>query len=187
LFKLDTHQPVARHWLHDTWLHSSDKLAAQFGEVDWAQVPKLDYASVLFKQLATPESAKVHDNSEGFVLETFGLPLPTPRSEKKSELAAKALAESAALAAAEKPLTPPLQATPPKEVIDTSVLFGEESFGPVPTLMCGICSPMTALLTKCLIQPTGLLPVKWLTKKVLQRDAMRVIWPVKPKGMRAAS
>ena len=128
LFKPDTHQPTARHWHHDTWLHSSDKLAAQFGEVDWAQVPKLDYASVLFKQLATPESAKVHDNSEGFVLETFGLPLPTPRSEKKSELAAKALAESADLAAAEKPLTPPLQAAPPKEVIDTSVLFGEESF-----------------------------------------------------------
>ena len=128
MFKPDTHQPVARHWLHDTWLHSSDKLAAQFGEVDWAQVPKLDYASVLFKQLATPESAKVHDNSEGFVLETFGLPLPTPRSEKKSELAAKALAESADLAAAEKPLTTPLQVAPPKEVIDTSVLFGEESF-----------------------------------------------------------
>ena len=128
LFKPDTHQPATRHWLHDTWLHSSDKLAAQFGEVDWAQVPKLDYAALLFKQLATPESAKVHDNSDGFVLETFGLPLPTPRSEKKSELAARAQAESAALAAAEPPATTSLQATPPKEVIDTSVLFGEESF-----------------------------------------------------------
>lgn len=128
LFKPDTHQPATRHWLHDTWLHSSDKLAAQFGEVDWAQVPKLDYASLLFKQLATPESAKVHDNSDGFVLETFGLPLPTPRSEKKSELAAKAQAESAALAAAELPATTSLQATPPKEAIDASVLFGEESF-----------------------------------------------------------
>lgn len=128
LFKPDTHQPATRHWLHDTWLHSSDKLAAQFGEVDWAQVPKLDYASLLFKQLATPESAKVHDNSDGFVLETFGLPLPTPRSEKKSELAAKAQAESAALAAAELPATTSLQATPPKDAIDASVLFGEESF-----------------------------------------------------------
>ena len=128
LFKPDTHQPTARHWHHDTWLHSSDKLAAQFGEVDWAQVPKLDYASVLFKQLATPESAKVHDNSDGFVLETFGLPLPTPRSEKKSELAAKAQAESDALSTAEKTSATPLQATLPKEAIDTSVLFGEESF-----------------------------------------------------------
>ena len=128
LFKPDTHQPVARHWLDDTWLHSSDKLAAQFGEVDWAQVPKLDYASVLFKQLATPESAKVHDNSDGFVLETFGLPLPTPRSEKKSELAARAQAESAAIANAVQTTAIPLQATPPKEAIDASVLFGEESF-----------------------------------------------------------
>ena len=128
MFKPEAHQPAARHWLHDTWLHSSDKLAAQFGEVDWAQVPKLDYASVLFRQLATPESAKVHDNSDGFVLETFGLPLPTPRSEKKSELAARAQAESAALSANETTTLTPLQATPPKEAIDTSVLYGDESF-----------------------------------------------------------
>lgn len=128
MFKPDTHQPTARHWLHDTWLHSSDKLAAQFGEVDWAQVPKLDYASVLFKQLATPESAKVHDNSDGFVLETFGLHLPTPRSEKKSDLAAKAQAESTAEANAELTVATPLPTTPSKEAIDSSVLFGEESF-----------------------------------------------------------
>ena len=119
LFKPDTHQPAARHWLHDTWLHSSDKLAAQFGEVDWAQVPKLDYAAELFKQLATPESAKVHDNSDGFVLETFGLPLPTPRSEKKSDLAAKAQAQATAEANAEQTSGVPRAATPPKEAIDS--------------------------------------------------------------------
>jgi flagellar assembly protein FliH len=128
LFKPDTHQPVARHWLHDTWLHSSDKLAAQFGEVDWAQVPKLDYASVLFKQLATPESAKVFDDSEGFVLETYGQPMPTPRSEKKSDLAAKAQAESATAVATEISTALPAQSLASKERIDTSVLFGEESF-----------------------------------------------------------
>jgi flagellar assembly protein FliH len=128
LFKPDTHQPAARHWLHDTWLHSSDKLAAQFGEVDWAQVPKLDYASVLFKQLATPESAKVFDDSEGFVLETYGQPMPTPRSEKKSDLAAKAQAESATAVATETTTALPAQSLASKERIDTSVLFGEESF-----------------------------------------------------------
>ena len=121
MFKPEAHQPVARHWLHDTWLHSSDKLAAQFGEVDWAQVPKLDYASVLFKQLATPESAKVHDNSDGFVLETFGLPLPTPRSEKKSELLAKVLASEQSTASLAK-------VEPAKAPSDLSVLYGEESF-----------------------------------------------------------
>ena len=128
LFKPDSHQPQARHWLHDTWLHSSDKLTQTFGEQDWTQVPKMDFASVLFKQLATPEAAKVFDDSEGFVLETFGHPLPTPRAEKKSELAAMAQAESAAAVAAEqaKPVT--VKAAEPQEKIDTSVLYGETSF-----------------------------------------------------------
>jgi flagellar assembly protein FliH len=84
-------------------------------------VPKLDYASVLFKQLATPESAKVHDNSDGFVLETFGLPLPTPRSEKKSELLAKVLASQQSTDSLAK-------VEPAKAPSDLSVLYGEESF-----------------------------------------------------------
>ena len=130
MFKPDTHQSATKHWLHDTWLHSSDKLTAQFGELDWAQVPKLDFASVLFKQLATPEPAKVFDSSEGFVLETYGQqPLPTPRSEKRSEIAAKAETEIPALEssiASEKAVVnPPAHA---KEKTDSSVLFGEESF-----------------------------------------------------------
>jgi flagellar assembly protein FliH len=91
-------------------------------------VPKLDYASVLFKQLATPESAKVFDDSEGFVLETYGQPMPTPRSEKKSDLAAKAQAESATAVATETTTALPAQSLASKERIDTSVLFGEESF-----------------------------------------------------------
>ena len=129
LFKPDTQQPQPKHWLNDTWLHSSDKLAQTFGEQDWSQVPKMDFASVLFKQLATPESAKVFDDSEGFVLETFGHPLPTPRAEKKSELAAMAQAESAAAAlAAEQAKAVPVKAAEPQEKIDTSVLYGPESF-----------------------------------------------------------
>lgn len=128
LFKPDTHQPQARHWLHDTWLHSSDKLTQTFGEQDWSQVPKMDFASLLFKQLATPESAKVFDDSEGFVLETFGQPLPTPRAEKKSELAAMAQAESAAALAAEQAQAEPAKAPEPLEKIDPSVLYGEKSF-----------------------------------------------------------
>ena len=91
-------------------------------------MPKLDYASVLFKQLATPESAKVFDDSEGFVLETYGQPMPTPRSEKKSDLAAKAQAESATAVATEISTALPAQSLASKERIDTSVLFGEESF-----------------------------------------------------------
>ena len=128
MFKPDTHQPQARHWLNDTWLHSSDKLTQTFGEQDWSQVPKMDFASVLFKQLATPEAAKVFDDSEGFVLETFGHPLPTPRAEKKSELAAMAQAQSAAAVADEQAKALPAKAAEPQEKIDTSVLYGETSF-----------------------------------------------------------
>jgi flagellar assembly protein FliH len=108
--------------------HSSDKLTQTFGEQDWSQVPKMDFASVLFKQLATPEAAKVFDDSEGFVLETFGHPLPTPRAEKKSELAAMAQAESAAAVAAQQAKVAPAKAAEPQEKIDTSVLYGPESF-----------------------------------------------------------
>ena len=121
MFKPDTLQPEPRHWLNDTWLHSADKLTAQFGELDWSQVPKLDFASLLYKQLATPESAKVFDNSDGFVLDSFSQPLPTPRSEKKSERLAQALdTEQATVATARV-----VEVKPPA---DPSVLFGEDSF-----------------------------------------------------------
>ena len=121
MFKPNEQQPVQRHWLNDTWLHSADKLSAQFGELDWSQVPKLDFSSLLYKQLATPESAKVFDDSNGFVLETFGQPLPTPRSEKKSELLAKVLASEQSTASLAK-------VEPAKAPSDLSVLYGEESF-----------------------------------------------------------
>jgi flagellar assembly protein FliH len=128
LFKPDTHQPQARHWLNDTWLHSSDKLTQTFGEQDWSQVPKMDFASVLFKQLSTPEAAKVFDDSEGFVLETFGQPLPTPRAEKKSELAAMTQAESNTALADEQAKALPIKSPEPQEKVDPSVLYGAESF-----------------------------------------------------------
>jgi flagellar biosynthesis/type III secretory pathway protein FliH len=60
--------------LDDTWLNSSSKPIPNFGEFDWANVPKLDYATFKFRQLATPEPAKVLDEDSEFVLETFGQP-----------------------------------------------------------------------------------------------------------------
>ena len=72
LFNPDPQPAKPRHWLDDTWLNSSSKPIANFGEFDWANVPKLDYATFKFKQLATPEPAKVLDEDSEFVLETFG-------------------------------------------------------------------------------------------------------------------
>jgi flagellar biosynthesis/type III secretory pathway protein FliH len=72
LFNPDPLKPAPRHWLDDTWLNSSSPALKPFGEFDWANVPKLDFSSVKFRQLATPEKAKVLDDDKGFVLETFG-------------------------------------------------------------------------------------------------------------------
>jgi len=187
LFKPDTHQPQARHWLNDTWLHSSDKLTQTFGEQDWSQVPKMDFASVLFKQLSTPEAAKVFDDSEGFVLETFGQPLPTPRAEKKSELAAMTQAESNTALADEQAKALPIKSPEPQEKVDPSVLYGAESFWASANPRCGNCSLTTASLMKYLIPPTGLPHVKWLTKKVLLRGAKKVLKPVNSKAMKPAT
>jgi len=72
LFNPDPLKPAPRHWLDDTWLNSSSPALKSFGEFDWANVPKLDFSSVKFRQLATPEKAKVLDDDSDFVLETFG-------------------------------------------------------------------------------------------------------------------
>lgn len=72
MFNPDPQPAKPRHWLDDTWLNSSSKPIANFGEFDWANVPKLDYATFKFKQLAAPEPAKVLDEDSAFVLETFG-------------------------------------------------------------------------------------------------------------------
>jgi flagellar assembly protein FliH len=72
LFNLDPKPTAPRHWLDDTWLNSSSRPIQNFGEFDWDQVPKMDYTKALFRQLATPESAKLFDDADDFVLETFG-------------------------------------------------------------------------------------------------------------------
>ena len=72
MFNPDPLKPAPRHWLDDTWLNTSSPALKTFGEFDWAKVPKLDYATAKFRQLATPEKALVLDDDSGFVLETFG-------------------------------------------------------------------------------------------------------------------
>jgi len=95
LFNPDPQPAKPRHWLDDTWLNSSSKPIPNFGEFDWANVPKLDYATFKFKQLATPEHAKVLDEDTDFVLETFGKPKAF-QAESKLGKAALPVAESLA-------------------------------------------------------------------------------------------
>jgi len=72
LFNLDPKPSAPRHWLDDTWLNSASRPIQNFGEFDWDHVPKIDYTKIMFRQLATPENAKVFDQDADFVLETFG-------------------------------------------------------------------------------------------------------------------
>ena len=68
------HQPTTRaEWQIDPLVRSVDSSRLPYDTVDWATVPKVDYARTRFRQLAKPESAKVFDDSTGFVLETFGV------------------------------------------------------------------------------------------------------------------
>ena len=129
MFNLDPKPTAPRHWLDDTWLNSSSKPIQQFGEFDWDTVPKMDYAKVLFRQLATPENAKVFDDAEGFVLETFGKVAQIQISSIEEEQIQAKVVDDAHVDAqdAEQPTAqrPPL---PLPELADPALLKGPESF-----------------------------------------------------------
>jgi hypothetical protein len=44
----------------------------EFSERDWANSPRVEYASALYQKLAPPRTARVVDDSSGFKLETYG-------------------------------------------------------------------------------------------------------------------
>jgi flagellar assembly protein FliH len=127
LFNLDPKPTAPRHWLDDTWLNSSSRPIQNFGEFDWDQVPKMDYTKALFRQLATPESAKVFDDADDFVLETFGkLTKIAVTSEEEIVIDAKLLEDV--------PLSPeevapaPRPPLPMPELADPAWLQTPESF-----------------------------------------------------------
>lgn len=129
MFNLDPKPTAPRHWLDDTWLNSSSKPIQQFGEFDWDTVPKMDYAKVLFRQLATPENAKVFDDAEGFVLETFGKVAQIQISSiEEEQIQAKVLDDADVdVTHLEQPaeMRPPL---PLPELAEPALLKGSESF-----------------------------------------------------------
>ena len=89
------HQPTARaEWQIDPLVRSVDSSTLPYDTVDWAMVPKVDYARTRFRQLAKPESAKVFDDSTGFVLETFGV---KPAVQTVDDLPVEPVAEAASI------------------------------------------------------------------------------------------
>ena len=131
MFNLDPKPAAPRHWLDDTWLNSSSRPIPQFGEFDWDTVPKMDYAKVLFRQLATPENAKVFDDAEGFVLETFGKVAQIQVSSDEEEQIDAKVVDNAHLLADAKDEPAPAAQRPPlplPELADPALLKGPESF-----------------------------------------------------------
>jgi len=127
LFNLDPKPTALRHWLDDTWLNSSSRPIPNFGEFDWDQVPKLDYTKALFRQLATPENAKVFDDAQGFVLETFGkLPLVALTREEEVDIQAKLLQDVPP--GLEEVTAAPRPPLPLPELADPALLQAPESF-----------------------------------------------------------
>jgi flagellar assembly protein FliH len=129
LFNLDPKPVAPRHWLDDTWLNSASRPIQNFGEFDWDHVPKLDYAKVLFRQLATPDSAKVFDEADDFVLETFGQVRQFEISPEEIETIEDKTLDDVELVIDAPPVEPaPRAPLPLPELADHALLQSPESF-----------------------------------------------------------
>lgn len=129
MFNLDPKQAPPRHWLDDTWLNSASRPIQNFGEFDWAHVPKIDYTKVMFRQLATPENAKIFDEDEDFVLETFGQIKQIEVSEQEANDIEAKVFDDAELHIEETPVEPvPREPLPLPELAEPALLLNPESF-----------------------------------------------------------
>lgn len=129
MFNLDPKQAPPRHWLDDTWLNSASRPIQNFGEFDWDHVPKLDYAKVLFRQLATPESAKVFDEADDFVLETFGQVRQFEMDSEEVAAIEEQTLDDVELLIEEPPSEPPpREPLPLPELADPALLLTADSF-----------------------------------------------------------
>jgi hypothetical protein len=57
----------------------------EFNERDWANAPRVDYASALYRKLAPPRTARVIDDASGFKLETYGAKPPESQAQVKQK------------------------------------------------------------------------------------------------------
>ena len=129
MFNLDPKPVAPRHWLDDTWLNSASRPIQNFGEFDWDHVPKLDYAKVLFRQLATPESAKVFDEADDFVLETFGQVRQFEMDSEEVAAIEEQTLDDVELLIEEPPSEPPpREPLPLPELADPALLLTADSF-----------------------------------------------------------
>ena len=67
-YRLESFLPKNLRWEEEALFTDGSK-ERQFGETDWTDVPKIDYASGEFTQLSIPEPAEVVDDASEFVLD----------------------------------------------------------------------------------------------------------------------
>ena len=77
-----------KDWQNLDVLVSKRNNESNFNAMDWDAVPKLDYASSQFRQLAIPEPARVIESLHDFVVEDFGA------SQREASLKANAEIEA---------------------------------------------------------------------------------------------
>ncbi|MEI6767907.1 MAG: hypothetical protein WCL48_03070, partial [Betaproteobacteria bacterium] len=53
-------------------LFKEEVLSNEFSPRDWANAPRVEYESTLYRKMAPPRTARVVDDSSGFKLETYG-------------------------------------------------------------------------------------------------------------------
>jgi flagellar biosynthesis/type III secretory pathway protein FliH len=75
------HSPVPpQAWRNHDLLVAKETGDAAFHAMDWDAVPKVDYASSQFRQLAIPEPARVLEDVHEFVMADYGGPAPQDAS-----------------------------------------------------------------------------------------------------------
>lgn len=112
MFELTHPAAAPKDWQNLDVLVSKGHNESNFNAMDWDAVPKLDYASSQFRQLAIPEPARVIDSIHEFVMEDFGASQQEssgkamPAAEEATEVAPASESAAAQLAQNDIPSEP---------------------------------------------------------------------------------
>jgi len=72
LFKQSIPASQSNEFNANPLLFKEEVLSNEFSARDWANAPRVEYESTLYRKMAPPRTARVVDDSSGFKLETYG-------------------------------------------------------------------------------------------------------------------
>ncbi len=85
MFKQTLHKNESSEFSANPLLFKEEIQSNEFNERDWANAPRVAYASALYRKLAPPRTARVIDDASGFKLETYGAKPPESQTQVKQE------------------------------------------------------------------------------------------------------